>query len=118
MVKHSTATNTAYYFRSYSSFLFLVLLSIITGEVLCLPHFSTENNTTMAEKIMPKRIGGYGLSNYYGGLYVTEHCGMYYWVIENHDTDFDNIDDWQECDKEIYDALIAYEVRTNQSTTA
>ena len=49
--------------------------------------------------------------NYYGGLYVMEKDGKYYWVIENHSTDFSDIDHWDECDKKLYDALIAYEER-------
>lgn len=47
--------------------------------------------------------------NYYGGLFTMEKNGKYYWVIENHSTDFENLEDWDECDKELYDALVAYE---------
>jgi hypothetical protein len=54
-----------------------------------------------------KRIGE--ISNYYGGLYVMESEGKYYWMIENYDTDFDKLEDWSEIDKDLYDSLIAYD---------
>ena len=54
------------------------------------------------------------ICNYYGGLYVMQKDGKYYWLIENYSTDFNNIDDWGECDKELYDSLIAYENRRNK----
>jgi hypothetical protein len=56
-----------------------------------------------------KGIGSIG--NYYGGLFIMEHEGKYYWLIENYDTDFKDLSDWDEIDKELYDSLIAYEVR-------
>ena len=40
-----------------------------------------------------------------------EKDGKYYWIIENYLTDFENLKHWDECDKELYDALIAYEER-------
>jgi hypothetical protein len=40
-----------------------------------------------------------------------EKEGKYYWIIENYSTDFDDLDYWEECDKELYDALVAYEGR-------
>ena len=52
------------------------------------------------------------ISNYYGGIRVMEHEGKYYWVIENWDTDFDDLSDWSEIDKELYDSLISYENRS------
>jgi hypothetical protein len=55
------------------------------------------------------RIGT--VCNYYGGLYIMEKDGKYYWVIENHSTDFEDLSCWDECDKELYDALVAYEER-------
>ena len=56
-----------------------------------------------------KSIGTIG--NYYGGLHVREKEGKYYWVIQDWSTELENLDDWEECDKELYDALIAYEER-------
>lgn len=56
-----------------------------------------------------KSIGTVG--NYYGGLHVMEKDGKYYWVIPNRSTDFKDLSDWDECDKELYDALVAYEER-------
>ena len=51
------------------------------------------------------------IGNYYGGLSVMGKNGKYYWIIENHNTHFADIDHWSEIDKELYDALIAYETR-------
>jgi len=56
-----------------------------------------------------KQIGEIG--NYYGALWVTEYENHFYWCIENYDTDFDNLFDWDMIDKKLYDALIAYEKR-------
>jgi len=56
-----------------------------------------------------KAVGEIG--NYYGGLFIMENEGKYYWLIENYDTDFDDLSDWSEIDKELYDNLVAYEAR-------
>lgn len=53
-----------------------------------------------------KRIGHIG--NYYGGLHIKEKNGKYYWIIENHDTNFDNINEWQEIDESLYNELLNY----------
>ena len=53
------------------------------------------------------RIGKIG--NYYGGLYIIEHDGKYYWIIENHDTDFGIISEWDEIPKELYESLLKYQ---------
>ena len=53
-----------------------------------------------------KEIGIIG--NYYGGLNVMEHEGKYYWCIGNYDTDFDDMEAWDEIEKELYDKLIAH----------
>jgi hypothetical protein len=60
-------------------------------------------------KMEYKSIGTVG--NYYGGLFTMEKDGKYYWVIENYSTKFDDLTHWDECDKELYEALIAYEER-------
>lgn len=59
-----------------------------------------------------KAIGN--IENYYGGLFVMEHDGKYYWIIENFDTDFQSLEDWEEIDKELYDSLIAYQERLDK----
>lgn len=46
------------------------------------------------------------ISNYYGGLFVMEHEGKYYWIIENYCTDFDDLTEWEEISKELYDCLM------------
>ena len=54
-----------------------------------------------------KSIGEIG--NYYGGLFIMEHEGRYYWLIDDHDTDFEDLDEWEEIDKKLYDSLLSYE---------
>jgi len=66
-------------------------------------------NNLKKNNMEKKSIGE--IFNYYGRLYVIEKDGKYYWIIENWDTDFEDLKDWDECDKELYDALIAYEER-------
>jgi len=53
------------------------------------------------------------ISNYYGGLCIMESKGKYYWLIENYDTDFDDLSYWSEIDKELYDSLVAYDTRSS-----
>lgn len=62
-----------------------------------------------------KTIGEIG--NYYSRLNVTEHDGKFYWCIENYNTDFKDLNDWDEIDKELYDALIASEERRKNTET-
>jgi hypothetical protein len=61
-------------------------------------------------KFKYKRVGQIG--NYYGNLYIMENEGKYYWLIFNYDTDFDELSDWSEIDKELYDSLVAYDARS------
>ena len=42
-----------------------------------------------------------GIGNYYGGLYIAESDGKYYWSIENWDGHW-----WEEIAKPLYDELI------------
>ena len=51
---------------------------------------------------MEKEIGGIG--NYYGGLFVKEEEGKYFWTIENYDGFF-----WQEIPESLYEELIKFE---------
>ena len=53
-----------------------------------------------------KRIKNLG--NYYGCLEVKEENGKYYWIIEDYDTDFDNLEEWAEIPKTLYDELLKY----------
>lgn len=46
--------------------------------------------------------------NYYGGLWAKQEDGKYYWLIENYDTDFDDIDEWEEIPKEMFEQLLKY----------
>jgi len=56
-----------------------------------------------------KAVGG--IRNYYGGLFIMENEGKYYWLIEDVSTEFDKLKYWSEIDKELYDSLVAYEAR-------
>tara|TARA_R110002051_G_scaffold308116_1_gene379521 strand:+ start:18024 stop:18206 length:183 start_codon:yes stop_codon:yes gene_type:complete len=49
-----------------------------------------------------------GVGNYYGGIYVKEQSGKYYWIIENYDTDFSELTNWTEIRKSLYDELLKY----------
>lgn len=70
------------------------------------------NNNKMSEcKFTYKGIGKIG--NYYGGLFIMENEEKYYWLIENYNTDFDDLSDWSEIDKELYDSLVAYDARSS-----
>ena len=53
------------------------------------------------------------ITNYYGGVMVTKNEGRFYWTIENYHTDYNKFDlsDWEEIDKEFYNALLAWEKR-------
>lgn len=53
-----------------------------------------------------KHLGVGDIGNYYGGLRVMEYNGKYYWIIENYDTDFSNIEEWREIKKDLYLQLI------------
>jgi len=54
-----------------------------------------------------KKIGD--INNYYGGLWIQEVSGKYYWIIENHETDFSILSEWSEITKELYDSLLMFE---------
>lgn len=56
---------------------------------------------------MSTTIGNIG--NTYGGLIIKEVNRKYYCIIEDPFTDFDNIDDWEEIPKSLYDELIKYD---------
>lgn len=58
------------------------------------------------------------ISNHYGGLFIMQNEGKYYWLIENFDTNFDVLSNWSEIDKELYDSLVAYDARILASLTA
>lgn len=59
------------------------------------------------KKLTYKSIGEIG--NYYGGLFVMEHDGKYYWTIEDYSTSFDDLSCWSEISKELYSSLMSYE---------
>ena len=58
-----------------------------------------------------KKTGIGEIGNYYGGVYVCNHNGKYYWIIENFDTDFDNIEEWEEISEQLYTELINHNKR-------
>ena len=49
------------------------------------------------------------VENYYGGIYVTEVEGKYYWMIQDHDTIFDSLAECEEISKELFDSLNVYQ---------
>lgn len=61
-------------------------------------------------QVKQKKGIGY-VSNYYGGLHILEHEGRFYWVIENYDTDFRDLEDWEEIDEQLYRALVEFDER-------
>lgn len=63
-------------------------------------------------KFNQKPIGDIG--NYYGGLYVMEHEGKYYWMIQDYNDRFNHLPDWSEIEKELYEALIKHEEKRKQ----
>lgn len=48
------------------------------------------------------------IGNYYGGLCIMEKDGKYYWLIENYNTDFDDMDEWEEISKKLWNELIKH----------
>lgn len=54
------------------------------------------------------RVGEIG--NYYGGLFIYEQENKFYWIIENYDTDFENLSEWDEIPKSLYEQLSAISV--------
>jgi len=56
-----------------------------------------------------KKIGD--INNYYGGLWIQEIDKKFYWIIENHDTDFSILSEWYEITKELYDSLLKFETK-------
>ena len=54
----------------------------------------------------PIQIGK--ISNYYGCLSVLEHEGKFYWIIENYDTDFSDLAEYEEISEELYRTLLKH----------
>jgi hypothetical protein len=52
------------------------------------------------DKNKVEKVGEIG--NYYGGLYIKKIENKYYWIIENYDTDFNNIDEWDEISERLF----------------
>ena len=52
-----------------------------------------------------KEIQTGAIGNYYGGLYITKHNDKYYWLIENYNTDFQDIKEWSEISEKLFNEL-------------
>lgn len=52
-----------------------------------------------------ERTGVGSTSNHYGGVVIAEKDGKYYWIVENYDSKMDNIDEYEEIPKYLYEAL-------------
>ena len=48
------------------------------------------------------------IGNYYGFLNVMKLDGKFYWCIENYDTNFKNLEHWQEIPKELYNLIVKF----------
>lgn len=48
------------------------------------------------------------IGNYYGYLNVMTLDGKFYWCIENYNTDFENLEDWEEITEELYTSIIKF----------
>jgi len=46
-----------------------------------------------------------GIGNYYGGLWINSINDKFYWLIENYDTDLDDIGCWTEIPESLYNEL-------------
>ena len=42
------------------------------------------------------------IGNYYGCLHIKQLEEKYYWIIEDYDTDFSNLDEWDEISESLY----------------
>lgn len=56
-----------------------------------------------------QEIGNIG--NYYGGLNVKKENDKFYWIIENYNTDFNDISLWEEISESLYNELIKHNER-------
>lgn len=56
--------------------------------------------------IKHRQIGNIG--NYYGGLSIKTENGKFYWIIENYDTDMEDISDWSEISEDLYNELLKH----------
>lgn len=45
------------------------------------------------------------IGNCYGSLHIAEHEGKFYWLIENYDTDFDDISEYEEIPQSLYNEI-------------
>jgi len=70
--------------------------------------------TSLAKMDNKKGIGNIG--NYYGRLFICKHGRKYYWIIENYNTDFSDILEWEEIPKELYDSLMAFSAIAKATT--
>lgn len=57
------------------------------------------------EDILPiewERIGVWSVGNYYWWIYIMHKQGKFYWIIEDWDTDFDDLEQRKEISKELF----------------
>lgn len=45
-----------------------------------------------------------------GYLYIQELKNKYYWIIEKHYTDFNDITEWEEISKDLYNSFLLFEI--------
>ena len=58
----------------------------------------------MEKEFRKQQVGTIG--NYYGGLWIAKQGDKYYWCIENWNTDLDDVEEYEEIDKKLYNILL------------
>lgn len=53
--------------------------------------------------------------NYYGGVYVMEYEGKFYWIIQDCDTDFSKIEEWEEITEGMFNEMVLFENNRDKS---
>ena len=48
------------------------------------------------------------VGNYYGNLNITNHDNKYYMIIQNYDTDLDDLNEWDEISETLYNELLKH----------
>lgn len=49
-----------------------------------------------------------GIRNYYGGINIMEHKGKYYWMMDDWDSDEEDLTQWTEIPKKLYKTLLEF----------
>ena len=55
------------------------------------------------------------IGNVYGGLLIKKENRKYYWIIEDHDTNLNDLSQWVEISKTLYDELLKYNLNNPEN---